>query len=211
MNPYGLVAAAVITSMTSTSSSRAESENSLASAMLTARNVFSTSLVISAASGEDTVCIALAVCRNSSAAREVHAAVTPPTTRGVRSGAWASTPGSMRSGLNATNTSRPTSRPLSCNGFTMSSRVHPIYVVDVSTIVCPAVALATTSAQAADSALRSGDWWASMGVGTHTTIASARDNAVGSVVSRNESFRRWRARRWRSRVQQVNSSGLDIG
>ena len=41
---------------------RAASANSLASAMLTARKVFSSSLVISAASGLDTSCRLLAVC-----------------------------------------------------------------------------------------------------------------------------------------------------
>ena len=52
--------------------------------------------------------------------------------------------------------------------------MHPTYVVEVSTIVCPATALLDhVRRRPPDSARRSGDWWASIGVGTQTTIASA--------------------------------------
>ena len=54
MNPNGLVPAASITSHASRSSLSHMSRSSFASPMLTARNVFSRSLTISAASGEDT-------------------------------------------------------------------------------------------------------------------------------------------------------------
>ena len=57
MNPYGLVAAASITSMGSSPRCPQASANSLASEMLTARKVFSSSFTISAASGEATVWI----------------------------------------------------------------------------------------------------------------------------------------------------------
>jgi hypothetical protein len=49
--------------------------------------VFSSNFVISAASGDDTICTAPAVCANKLAAFFPHAAVAPPTTRGVRPGA----------------------------------------------------------------------------------------------------------------------------
>jgi len=55
MNPNGLVAAASMTSQTSRPSDRHSKASSLASPMLTARNVFSRSLAISAVSGEETV------------------------------------------------------------------------------------------------------------------------------------------------------------
>ena len=49
MNPYGLVAAASMTSLTSSPKTPLTSANSLARAMFTARNVFSRILVSSAA------------------------------------------------------------------------------------------------------------------------------------------------------------------
>ena len=129
----------------------------------------------------------LAVCRSSLAACAVDASVTPPTTRGVRSGAWSATPGSMRSGLKATNTSVPTLNPLARGGSTISSRVHPTYVVDVSTMTWPSTAWRTTFAHAADSARKSGDWCASWGWEKRTTTASASRTALGSVVNLSES------------------------
>ncbi|CNL20557.1 Uncharacterised protein [Mycobacterium tuberculosis] len=54
MNPKGLVAAASIDSHTSTPSSSAKTASSFTSAMLTWRNVFSSSLVSSASFGEET-------------------------------------------------------------------------------------------------------------------------------------------------------------
>ena len=129
------------------------------------------------------MCIALAVCRNSSAAREAHAAVTPPTTRGVDSGAWASTPGSMRSGLNATNTSRPTSRsPVLQRLYDQFARAPDIRGGGQHDRLSGGGVGDHVGAGARQRSqvrrLVSVD-----GGGTHTTIASARDNAVGSVVS----------------------------
>jgi hypothetical protein len=123
--PYGFVAAASMTSMTSSSSSRLSSANSLTSAMFTARNVFSSSLVISAASADDTVCSSPVHRPSSAAARAAHRGVTPPTTRGTSSCACRSLPGSIRSGLKATNTSVPTRSPRAVSGRASSSFVDP--------------------------------------------------------------------------------------
>jgi hypothetical protein len=54
MNPYGLVDAASTTSQTSIPIRSARIASSLTSAMLTERKMFSSSLVISAASGVET-------------------------------------------------------------------------------------------------------------------------------------------------------------
>ncbi len=54
MNPNGLVEAASIASHTSMPRSSANMASSLTSAMLTCRNVFSSSLVSSASRGEET-------------------------------------------------------------------------------------------------------------------------------------------------------------
>ena len=54
MKPNGFVRAASITSQTSTSRSRHISANSFTIAMLTARNVFSSSFTISAVRDDDT-------------------------------------------------------------------------------------------------------------------------------------------------------------
>ena len=58
MKPYGLLAAALVISIGSSEKPAQISANSLARAMLTARKEFSYSLVISAASGEFTLCTA---------------------------------------------------------------------------------------------------------------------------------------------------------
>ena len=55
MNPYGLVAAASTTSQMSIPIRSARIASSLTSAMLTERKMFSSSLVISAASGVETL------------------------------------------------------------------------------------------------------------------------------------------------------------
>ena len=61
---------------------RAASANSNASAMFVARNVFSISFAISAASALETAWISEQVWRSTCAARLKHSSVTPPTTRG---------------------------------------------------------------------------------------------------------------------------------
>ena len=70
--------------------------------MFVARNVFSISFAISAASALETAWISEQVWRRTFAACLKHSSVSPPTTRGVACCAWALTPGSMRSGANAT-------------------------------------------------------------------------------------------------------------
>ena len=88
MNPNGLVAAASMTSQTSRPIRSHSSASWLTNAMLTLRNVFSSSLAISAASGDDSsidavVDVARAVPRRASVA----AGVVPPTRRGTPAGA----------------------------------------------------------------------------------------------------------------------------
>ena len=75
-------------------------------------------------------------------------------------------------------------------------------------MVCPATACSTTSAQAPRNARRSGDWWASMGVGTQMMITSASASSAGSVVSHSESARRWVVSRSWSRGSR--STRLDL-
>ena len=61
MKPYGLVAAGSDHLDDVDTQFLCASENSFASAMFTARKVFSSSFVISAASGDETLCMVLAV------------------------------------------------------------------------------------------------------------------------------------------------------
>jgi hypothetical protein len=141
--------------------------------MFVARNVFSISFASSAASALETAWTSEQVWRRTFAARLKHSSVTPPTTRGVACWACALTPGSMRSGANATKTSSPTVRPRRSSGSTSSWRVEPIDVVEVRMIVWPARANATTVLQAPRSGRRSGWRRSSTGVGTAMMIASA--------------------------------------
>ena len=80
------MAAARVTSIGSSSSAPHASANSLASARLTARNVFSYSFVASAASVELTTYTSLVIRLMILAPLVAHSAVMPPTTRGVSSG-----------------------------------------------------------------------------------------------------------------------------
>ena len=123
--PYGFVAAALMTSMTSSPRTRPISANSLAKAIFTARNVFSTSFVISAVSGALTRWISAEMPASNVPARRAQPPVTPPTTRGTLACGCVVFPGSMRSGLKATCTSVPTSSPRSASGLTSKSRVVP--------------------------------------------------------------------------------------
>ena len=63
MNPNGFVAAASMTSQGSTPIFRHAKASSLANAMLTLRNVFSSSLAVSATRGLDTSKTAIVTCR----------------------------------------------------------------------------------------------------------------------------------------------------
>jgi hypothetical protein len=69
--------------------------------MLTLRNVFSSSLTISATFVDDTGTTGPRVCAYRRAACSVHAGVTPPTTLGMFRVFQSSFPGSTRSGENA--------------------------------------------------------------------------------------------------------------
>ncbi len=89
----------------------------------------------------------------------------------------------MRSGENATDTSRPGRRPRSSSGCTSSSRVLPTYVVLVRTITWSRRACLTTVSHAARSMRRSGCWRSSTGVGTQIRTASAASSAPGLDVS----------------------------
>src|SRR3989337_3620066 len=83
MNPKGLVLAASMTSHTSRPRRSHISTISLTMAMLTARKVFSSSLVISATSADETrTTLSIAPSYNA-AATAVQAGVMPPMTLGV--------------------------------------------------------------------------------------------------------------------------------
>ena len=75
--------------------------------------------------------------RAAGARRSAQSGVAPPTRAARRAGRRVGSPGRIRSGANATATSRPARRPRSASGSTSSSRVEPTEIVEVSTSVCP--------------------------------------------------------------------------
>ncbi len=83
MNPNGFVAAASITSQTSTPSLSHTMAISFTRPMFTERKVFSRSLVSSAASGDDTRTVVSMQLVYSAIASSVQFGVMPPTTLGV--------------------------------------------------------------------------------------------------------------------------------
>ena len=83
MKPYGLLAAASMTSHTSMPSLSHMMATSFTRAMLTARKVFSSSLTISAAWVDETGTIFWMAEPYSATATSRQAGVTPPTTLGV--------------------------------------------------------------------------------------------------------------------------------
>ena len=102
MNPYGLVAAASITSQMSICMRSQSIASSLTSAMFTARNVFSRSFVSSATRADETGWTWPSVTTWSAAvASAVLSASIPPTTLGVFSIVYVLFPGSIRSGEKA--------------------------------------------------------------------------------------------------------------
>ena len=112
MNPNGFVAAASTTSSNSRPSDGAADSISFAKAMFTARNEFSSSLVNSAASGELTVCTGRDAADRPRRRDAAHAGVDAaddPRDDPLR--VMRAFPGSMRSGLKATNTSVPDREP----------------------------------------------------------------------------------------------------
>src|SRR4051812_37606857 len=83
MNPNGFVAAASMTSHTSTPSLSQTIAISLTMAMFTDRNVFSSNFTSSADSGDVTSTIVSMQLAYNAVASSVQAAVMPPTTLGV--------------------------------------------------------------------------------------------------------------------------------
>ncbi len=90
-----------------------------------ARNVFSSSLTISALSDEDTGTTVSKILENTCAASSVQSAVSPPTTFGTLRTCHCLFAGSMRSGANATQKSTPHLRPAASSMGTKSSCVVP--------------------------------------------------------------------------------------
>ncbi len=83
MKPKGLVAAASMTSHTSTPSRSHMMASSLTRPRLIMRKVFSSSLAISATSAEETGTTCFKACAYQTAATLQQAGVMPPTTLGV--------------------------------------------------------------------------------------------------------------------------------
>ena len=125
MKPYGLVAAASITSHTSSPRRRHISATSLARPMLMARKVFSSSFTISALWLDETGTTRSKIVWKTRTASSVQSGVSPPTTFGTSRTANFLLAGSMRSGENASAKSTPTWRPDSSSIGTKSSWVVP--------------------------------------------------------------------------------------
>src|SRR6516162_7693751 len=98
MNPKGFDDAPLMTSHTSIFMWEHINAISLASAMLTLRNVFSSSLTISATRVDDTGTICFIADPYSSDASSTHRGVVPPTTFGISLVENLLLPGSTRSG-----------------------------------------------------------------------------------------------------------------
>ena len=98
MYPNGLVAAASIARHTSTPSSRANIASSLTSAMLTWRNVFSSSFTSSASAGDPTGTVWSTSAEKNASTTASAVGVDPLTTFGVFTRPWVGLPGSIRSG-----------------------------------------------------------------------------------------------------------------
>ena len=145
--------------------------------MLTARKVFSYSLTISAASGEETRCRCAQVWRKQ-LGRPPEAGLGDPAehARGlqllVAGDAGIDTLGGERDADVLADR-----RPRSASGSTSSSRVQPTYVVEVSTSVWPGRAWRTTCAQASSRIAGSGRRCSSIGVGTQISTRSAASSA----------------------------------
>ena len=126
INPKGLVAAASITSHTSTPRRSHIKASSLTKPMLIMRKVFSSNLAISATSVEETGTTLSSAWLYQVEETSVHVSVIPPITLGVFLVVQSSRPGSTRSGENATKISSPTFRPLfSVRVGSTNSRVVP--------------------------------------------------------------------------------------
>ena len=194
MNPNGLVAAASMTSQTSTPIRSHSSASWLTRAIFTLRKTFSRSLASSAASGELSSTTLSLMWRRRAAARVVGADVVPPTRRGTVFVALAGSPGLTRSGANASSKSRPATRPERSSSARNGPAVVPGNVVDWRTTSWPRQRCSRTSAAALRTGPRSGSLAWVMGVGTHTKTASAASRAAssGDTIRKPAANPRWR-------------------
>ena len=178
MKPNGLVAAASMTSHTSRPIRSHSSASWFTNAMLTLRNVFSSSLAISAASGDESWITRSLMPSSSVAARAVAAGVdAADQARHVRA-ALAGSPGLTRSGAKARSKSRPATRPDASSTVRNGPVVVPGKVVDWRMISWPARSWSRMNAAAARTAPRSGSLVVVIGVGTHTNTASISARAA---------------------------------
>ena len=125
MKPYGLVAAASMTSHTSRSSFSHMSATSFTRPMLIMRKVFSSSFTISAAWVEDTGTIVSKTVAKTWQASCVQRGVSPPTTFGTFFTLNFVFAGSMRSGAKASAKSLPIVSPASSSSGITNSWVVP--------------------------------------------------------------------------------------
>ena len=107
MKPNGFVLAAATTSQMSTPIGSRISFISFTSAMFTARKMFSSSLADSATSADSTATTSSTARLYAMHASSVDLSHVPPTSLGIVRVEWLLRPGSSRSGLKATKTSRP--------------------------------------------------------------------------------------------------------
>src|SRR5690606_24510408 len=165
MKPNGLVAAASITSQTSTPSLSQTIAISLTRPMLTLRKVFSSSFTSSAASVVVTgTSVSIAGWYMAQATLR-QSAVMPPTTLGVFLVPYLGLPGSTRSGEKARKKSSPTLSPVLSSAGSMISRVVPGYVVLSRMITCPLRSVDLIASVAATMNDTSGSLYLDSGVG----------------------------------------------
>ncbi len=188
MKPNGFVAAASITSHGSTPIFRHAKASSLARAIFTLRNVFSSNFAVSATRGLDTSNTRAVTCRYSAAASSVHAPLTPPTTFGMFAVVNRLLPGSTRSGENARKKSCPSTKPFASRRGCTTSSVVPGYVVLSNTISCPARRCGRTLSTAERMNEMSGSLLFRSGVGTQMIKASAAPASSNAVVAVSSPF-----------------------
>src|SRR6185295_10580202 len=183
MKPNGLVFAASTTSHTSIPIRSHISASSFTRPMLTARNVFSSSLTISATFVELTGTIVSIAAAYSAVAISTQSAVVPPTTLGVFFVVNFALDGSTRSGENARKKSSPTFSPVASNIGCSSSAVVPGYVVDSSTTSMPGCRYLAICSAAATTYDMSGSLVLRNGVGTQMLTVSSSLRTEKSVVA----------------------------
>src|SRR6185312_16123329 len=172
MNPNGFVAAASITSHTLTPNLSQITAISLTRPMLIMRNVFSSSLVSSAASGELTGTTSSMNSSYTCSPNFVQRSVMPPSTLGVFLVCQRPLPGSTRSGEKQRKKSSPTCSSRFSNVGSSTSRVVPGYVVDSSTTSWPGRSASATDSVAVTTNDMSGSFVLPNGVGTQIEMTS---------------------------------------